>query len=333
VSFRYEFAGFFAHLAFFSWHFFLERVDYYTHMRRIARSDPVTRFTLLSIKGKGKNAGPILPLDPDLPDALRDSPLFTIIDPDLSEAELSEAASNLMGPGPWTFHQDLQLPKSCDDMHFTNRNRRSNIVISHMLKVVMRVERGDDVHMDAKTGKRKLFDIVVQTPVLILSVSNIYILKSFICTISHEDCMSQCRCNPEWTSLPRYAEAFDDSTLIVPNCPCQVERNRIAAESSSHFSSVTAALERITSRHSSDSSNASAAETSPVHPRSAMPLRHMSANESILRSTYLFERLVSGQESESGEAPPAYAEGPSRLPMALGMVPLSPSHGTGVTAM
>lgn len=140
-------------------------------MHRIARSDPVTRFTLLSIKGKGKSAGPILPVDPDSPDALQDSPLFTIIDPNLSEAELSETASNLMGPGPWTFHQDLRLPKSCDDMHFTNRNRRSNIIVSHMLKVVMRVERGDDVHMDAKTGKRKLFDIVVQTPVLILSVS------------------------------------------------------------------------------------------------------------------------------------------------------------------
>lgn len=35
----------------------------------------------------------------------------------------------------------------------------------------MRVERGDDNALDIKTGKRKLFDIVVQTPVHILSVS------------------------------------------------------------------------------------------------------------------------------------------------------------------
>ena len=57
-----------------------------------------------------------------------------------------------------------------DELRFTNKNRRSNIEVSHLLKVVMRVQRGDDEHVDPKTGKRKLFDIVVQTPVIILSV-------------------------------------------------------------------------------------------------------------------------------------------------------------------
>jgi hypothetical protein len=42
--------------------------------------------------------------------------------------------------------------------------------VTHLLKCVMRVERGDDVAIDPKTGKRKLFDIVVQMPVHILSV-------------------------------------------------------------------------------------------------------------------------------------------------------------------
>lgn len=37
--------------------FIEERVDYYTNMRRIARSDPVTRVELLSIKG-GQGGGP-----------------------------------------------------------------------------------------------------------------------------------------------------------------------------------------------------------------------------------------------------------------------------------
>lgn len=140
-------------------------------MRRIGRTDPLSRFTLLSIKGEGKGADPILPLDSDSPDAFRHSPLYALVNQPSTEAELSELASNLMGPGPWTFHQELQLPKSCNTMHFTNKNRRSNIVVSHMLKVVIRVERGDDMHVDSRTGKRKLFDIVVQTPVLILSVS------------------------------------------------------------------------------------------------------------------------------------------------------------------
>ena len=39
-----------------------------------------------------------------------------------------------------------------------------------VLKIIFRVERGDDEALDPTTGKRKLFDIVVQTPVHILSV-------------------------------------------------------------------------------------------------------------------------------------------------------------------
>lgn len=37
-----------------------------------------------------------------------------------------------------------------------------------------------------------------------------------------------------------------------------------------------------------------------------MSLRQLNFNEAILRSSSLFERLVSGQESVSGEVPPAY---------------------------
>ncbi|KAF8161303.1 hypothetical protein B0H34DRAFT_796110 [Crassisporium funariophilum] len=266
-----------------------ERVDYYTNMRRIARSDPITRFTLLSIKGECKGADPILPLDSEDPEALRNSPLFALISP---TADLSETASTLMGPGPWTFHQDLKLPGSCDTMKFTNRNRRSNITVTHVLKLVMRVERGDDLHVDGKTGKRKLFDIVVQTPVLILS----------------------CRCNPEWTSLPRYCAVLDDSTDITPSCPCHVSR---MPSSASRPHNISAALERMTTRQSSDS-GASAAETSPVNAE-MRSLRQMSYNESILRSSSLFERLISGQESENGEAPPAYHVGSPSKPVVIGV--------------
>jgi hypothetical protein len=157
----------------------VERVDYYTNMRRIGRTDPITRYCLLSVKNEGKAPAPLLPLDSDCTDALRSSPLSTIMDPDMTNLEISETVSTLMGPGPWTFHKDLQLPRSCDQIHFTNRNRRSNIIITHTLKVVMRVERGDDLYID-KHGKRKMFDIVVQTPILLLSVSQ----YRFCCSIA-----------------------------------------------------------------------------------------------------------------------------------------------------
>lgn len=144
-------------------------------MRRVVRSDPITRFHLLSVKHEGKHQSHILPLDSDDANALKNSPLYPLISPEEDE---SEVASQLMGPGPWSFHQELKLPASCGAMHFTNKNRRANITVSHVLKVVLRVERGDDSFVD-KNGKRKLFDIVIQTPVHILSVLNTLLLSIF----------------------------------------------------------------------------------------------------------------------------------------------------------
>lgn len=137
-------------------------------MKRIARTDPISRLDLLCVREPGKNAGPILPLESDDVNAFKNSPLYALVTPD---DDLSEMASELMGPGPWTFHQDLQLPMSCSLIHFTNKNRLSNMIITHQLKFVMRVERGDDLYVDTKTGKRKMFDIVIQAPITILSVS------------------------------------------------------------------------------------------------------------------------------------------------------------------
>ncbi|KAJ7188705.1 hypothetical protein C8R46DRAFT_1157632 [Mycena filopes] len=240
-----------------------EKVDYYSQMKRLARSDPVMRLQLLSIKCDDKTGGHILPLDSDDVDALKKSPLIALTVPG---DDLSQLASEWMGPGPWTFHQELQLPQSCSRLRFTNKNKRSNMTVVHVLKCVMRVERGDDIAIDPKTGKRKLFDIVVQTPVHILS----------------------CRCNPEWMSLPQYSTSFEDPAAAAPNCPCEVLRRP--------------ALERMGTHNSSDST-ASAAETSPL--AGAMP--SLRGPDTLLARNRQFERLVSGQESELGEAPPAYA--------------------------
>ena len=137
-------------------------------MKRIARTDPIQAICLLSLKDGDKTPLPILPLTSDDPEAFKHSPLFSMVNPG---DDLSEFASSLMGPGPWTLHHDLPLPSSCKLLNFTNKNQRSNIIVQHTLKVIIRVERGDDLHVDA-TGKRRLFDIVVQTPVHILSVSH-----------------------------------------------------------------------------------------------------------------------------------------------------------------
>ncbi|KAJ7653823.1 hypothetical protein B0H17DRAFT_957201 [Mycena rosella] len=243
-----------------------EKIEYYSQMKHVVRTDPIVRMQLLSVKyDDDKESRPILPLDSNRVDALEESPLLAFTAPG---DDLSELASEWMGPGPWSFHQELALPPSCQRLHFTNKNKRGNMCVTHVLKCVIRVERGDDDALDAKTGKRKLFDIVVQTPVHILSVS--------------------CRCSPEWTSLPLYSTSFEDPTGAAPSCPCEILRR--------------GGLERVHSHQSSDSA-ASAAETSPMHP--AMP--SLRSADTLFARNALFERLMSGQESELGEAPPAYA--------------------------
>ncbi|KAJ8457284.1 hypothetical protein ONZ45_g18372 [Pleurotus djamor] len=242
-----------------------ERVDYYTHMKRVARTDPINRILLLSLKHDEKGGGPILPLVSDDPDAFKKSPLMSVL---THEDDLSDMASSFMGPGPWSFHHELRLPTSCHTLHFTNKNRRANIIITHMIKCVLRVERGDDKYLDAKSGKRKLFDIVIQTPIQILS----------------------CRCNPEWISLPPYSESYDDHVDDEPQCPC------VARKASN------SPISRMNTNTSSNSSVSTVASSFLEALTSPTPRRY----ESLLDQNTLFERLVGGQETEAGEVPPSY---------------------------
>ncbi|KDN47846.1 hypothetical protein RSAG8_03266, partial [Rhizoctonia solani AG-8 WAC10335] len=160
-----------------------EKIDYYAHGRRIARHDPTRRYELMSLKypnskhDKGIRQ-PLLPVLDDSNDAISRSPLVSLIegqDPD-------EIATNLLNPnGPWTLQLQANLPTCSSPIHFTCKHTRSSIIISHWIKIMIRVERGDDSQMDK--GKRKQFDIIVETPVHILS----------------------CKCNPDYTALPPYS--------------------------------------------------------------------------------------------------------------------------------
>ena len=102
-------------------------------------------------------------------DAFKNSPLFELALTS-SDDELSELASSFMGLGPWVFNRDLTLPTHCGLMQITNLNKKSSVLVTHLLKCIIRVERGDDLHLDPKTGKRKVFEIIVQSPIQILSV-------------------------------------------------------------------------------------------------------------------------------------------------------------------
>jgi hypothetical protein len=147
-------------------------------MRRVARTSIPVRIPLVSVKYSDGSVRPILPLPDDI--EFKTSPLYELLMTpngtaveDHPQSDLSERASYLasqfMGPGPWSLHFDARLPTSCADLHPTNSNKKSNLLVNHTLKIVIRVERGDDEVVD-EHGKRKLFDIVVQTTIHVLSV-------------------------------------------------------------------------------------------------------------------------------------------------------------------
>lgn len=150
------------------------------------RHDPIRRWDLLSLKYEDKRLLPVDLEHYDRPlDALSASPLFPYVclDPYASAGTASggkntplhehrdDALVNMLtADGPWMLHAELAIPKPCGWIHFTDRHPKSSLACHHLLKIIIRTERGDDVEVDPKTGRKKQFDIVVQTPIHILSV-------------------------------------------------------------------------------------------------------------------------------------------------------------------
>lgn len=151
---------------------FLERTEYYTRAELRARSDAIRRATLLVIRHNNSdekhNSKPILPLTSDEPDAFCNSPLYRFLKPGEDE---SEVASSFMGPGPWTIRNQLRVPDSCSILHPSNETKGSNVKVNHTLKLVLRVEKE---HGTITSERKKLYDIVIQIPIQILSVSVLF---------------------------------------------------------------------------------------------------------------------------------------------------------------
>ena len=249
----------------------------------------MNRVVLLSLKDSHKDH-PLLPLGSDDVEAFKSSALHGAVNPD---GDLSEVIAQLMGPGPWTLSKDIPLPKSGNELHFTNKNKKSNIIISHTLKIIFRVQRGDDQEVDPQTGKRKMFDIVVQTPIHILS----------------------CLCRPDFTALPPYSESSTTAASLVssPLCVCG------SGPTPHHASGDTTPIDiGLLSpdiplaprggfhRHVSGSNVLTPASLEHAHHTPGPSRPPLPRLESLIERSTHFERLVAGRESEAGEAPPAY---------------------------
>ncbi|KAI0002225.1 hypothetical protein BJV74DRAFT_986079 [Russula compacta] len=238
-----------------------EQVEYYyTFSSGTCRKDPKRRFNLLLLQSKDEDVA-LLPL-PERVTSNTDSPLHTLV---RSDSNSSEFLTHLMGPGPWTLHMALAVPSACGLLHFSNKNKRAPIEISHMLKLVFRVQRGDDQLMDSETGKRKQFDIVLRMPMYILSsLSNI-----------------------QHTALPRYSESLDapPSPPPPPGVPCAASQNGAQPPRHRHRHSFVLQRQGVFG-----------------------PLAEEQSTEvdTLYERNVIFERLITGQQSEDGAVPPAY---------------------------
>jgi len=185
-----------------------ERTEYYTQAGSRVQSDAIRRATLLVIRHNNQNqrySKPILPLASNEPDVFRKSPLYRFLRPGEDETEV---ASSFTGLGPWTIRHELAVPDSCSILRPSNRSKRSNIMVDHTLKIILRVEKEEGA------VRKKLYDVVIQAPIQILS----------------------CHCTSEWTSLPSYDEvprSGGDSSGDASTCPCRT-RHQANTQRDSH---------------------------------------------------------------------------------------------------
>ncbi|KAG8929756.1 hypothetical protein FRC02_005104 [Tulasnella sp. 418] len=244
--------------------------------KKIVRHDPVRQLELINIRPINKHM-PLLPILSDSPDAAGASPLVSYVEGD----DPSEVARHLLTPvGPWTLHFMLSVPDCTKKIHFTNKNSKAKIAVSHVLKIVMRVERGDDSAVDAR-GKRRQFDIIIESPIQILS----------------------CRCKPEWISLPTYSLFPADTRRQAFGCVCHPEDL-----SSSARQSRSRDAERRTQSHTTHPPVAVGLHLNDLHSSHGGHRTPSVSREALVDQTTRFARLVAGEELMSGEIPPSYED-------------------------
>lgn len=259
-----------------------ELVEYFTRSGVRVRTETITRATLLQLQHSPlsyETNEPILPFTSSDIQSFRASPFYRLRQ--LSQDAECKEALHYAGPGPWSVKCDLRLPGAMQGFHAstpkvnseggTERSLKSNVRIDHLLKVLIRVEKGDE---GVATGKKRLYDVFMHVPIRMLS--NL--------------------CTAEWTALPKYSSP---SLRLMESNP-----------SSSHNRNTDCSQDRLSDPLDKRSNRGRESQGSlPFLPRS-FPAENRSPARIDGASGYgeLYERLVSGLESETGQAPPRYGE-------------------------
>jgi len=189
-------------------------VDYFfAFSDKARRKDPDRQVELLSLQSKDEDT-PLLPL-PQVVTPATESMLHPLLK---THDDPSEFMASLMGPGPWTLQMALTVPDIPGTLHFSNKNKRAPIEITHTLKVVVRVQRGDEQEVDPHSGKPKQYDIVMRAPVHMLSVRLLII--SNLCIrhrrINATLCVTLCVLAPVKRPSHRSPALFGNFRGLVP---------------------------------------------------------------------------------------------------------------------
>ncbi|KZT58730.1 hypothetical protein CALCODRAFT_482184 [Calocera cornea HHB12733] len=249
-----------------------EKIDYFSRGQRLSRYDIPRKWDLLNVKSVGKNV-PLLPLSNLTPAAGPIQQLLALCPP---HQDVSEYAGTLLQlSGPWVFHEVLKLPTCRMGVHRTVKVNRggSAVKIGHTLKIVMRVERTDS------TGSKK-WDIMVDTPI------NLF----------------DCRCSPEYTSLPTYNALLMPVPASSASCACPQR-----STGSNTPLTVPDSVLRLVQSHA-PGPIASFAHMAGIDSPAASGPPGQTLVESLAERNRQFARLVEGREDIEGERPPSYEE-------------------------
>ncbi|KAK4052432.1 hypothetical protein OIV83_002234 [Microbotryomycetes sp. JL201] len=269
-----------------------QKTNYYATGRKLTRHETPKKYTLLRVENKDPRE-PLLPVLNENSDAILDHPLREFfINPTSSE----DWTPQLLDPlGPWYLESNLQIPDCSTKINFSTAHERANVAVSHVLKIMLRVERGDDEFLDSK-GKRKLFDIIVESPLHLLS------------------------CRVAQNTLPAYTE----NSAAASTAGHQASQCEAHQHTSRGLHLHLGALGHSSSRHHASSSRpttassiattAQGADAGPG-PSSLAPMagssstmHHSDPPTLTMEQNLLFARLVAGQESPAGEHPPLYKD-------------------------
>jgi hypothetical protein len=280
-----------------------EKTDYYAVGRKVARHETPRKFILFQAKNgdKKERSDPLLPILSESASAAKDSPLAPLaraaaLNNPREFAEFSnpedDVYASLLDPlGPWHLEKDLVVPDCHTRIKFTTKHEQTNIAIGHWLKVTIRVERGDDLAVDSK-GRRKQFDIIIETPIKILD----------------------CRINPQYNSLPSYERLGADQHPLQVGCSVHAKSGGAEVLPKTVLIG-TSAVTNAASHTTHAASHAAHAVTDATFGTHSPQLRpelppnpHASEDDTLLERNIVYDRLMSGQQTETGELPPTYGE-------------------------